>query len=187
MPEAADIKSRLEDVFSRIHRERMAGIPILNDRLSVEVLGVRETSGYWLGTLITPWFINLMMLPSTDEQRAAVAGVPRGGTVLHRFPAGRFEFIVGEEGELGRFAMCSLFSPVLEFEDQASARLAAETALEALFDASLDPDTPPAAAGGAGGTSAGPPTEARDSETQSPLSRRGFLGGRSPSSNEAPP
>ena len=35
---------------------------------------------------------------------------------------------------VGETLVCSLFSPVLEFDDQATARLVAELAREALFD-----------------------------------------------------
>lgn len=130
---------RLEAVFARIQSERMTGVPILNPRLEVEAAAQRDWNGHSLSVLITPWFINLMLLPETEEGVAAFAALKPGANVLHKFPAGRFEFIVGEEGELGRYQMCSLFSPVLEFEDQEAARTAAVAALDALFDATLDP------------------------------------------------
>lgn len=138
MPEADAIATRLEAAFTMIHRERMDGVPILNPRLTVEVIGMREWNGHWLAVLVTPWFINLMLLPTTEEQRDAWAKLTLGSSVAYRFPAGRFEFLVGEEGELGRFQMCSLFSPVLEFENQEAAQIAARAALEAIFDADID-------------------------------------------------
>ncbi len=139
MPDAPAAAEELERVFRRIHETRMDGVPILNPQLQVEVVGVRSWNGCSLAVLVTPWFINLMLLPATVEQAAAFAALPLGTKQLHRLPAGRFEFIVGEEADLGRYEMCSLFSPVLEFESQEAARLAAAAALEALFDASLDP------------------------------------------------
>jgi [NiFe] hydrogenase assembly HybE family chaperone len=98
--------------------------------------------------------------------------------VPRRFPAGRFDFLVGEEAGLGRYQMCSLFSPVLEFEDQEAARIAGRAALAALFDASLDDDAakdakPPA-------SDAAPPGEsaARPAAPAAEVSRRGLLMGR---------
>lgn len=146
MPETANvctdaravIAQRLTDVFARIQAERMDGVPILNPRLEVEVLGVREWNGHWLALLVTPWFINLLLLPSAPEPEQAWRALAPGASATHRFPAGPFGFIVGEEEGLGRYQMCSLFSPVIEFQDQAAARIAGRAALEALFDASLD-------------------------------------------------
>lgn len=138
MPEALTISARLDEAFAKIHAERMDGVPILNPRLKVEAVGTRDWNGDWLSVLVTPWFINLMLLPGTDEAAAAWADLPLGSSVPRSFPAGRFDFLVGEEAAIGRYQMCSLFSPVLEFEDQEAARIAAEAALETLFDARLD-------------------------------------------------
>lgn len=180
MSEPTDMSDRLVAVFRRIHQERMNDVPILNPRLTVEAIGTRAWNGHWLSALVTPWFINLMLLPETEEIAAAWKTLKLGAKTLHRFPSGRFEFIVGEEGELGRYQMCSLFSPVLEFEGQEAARLAAEAALDALFDASLDPANEPAdAKAGAGQTAPAATTSAdgRDAPPSQP-SRRGFLTGR---------
>ena len=62
----------------------------------------------------------------------------------YRFPAGAYDFIGAHDGAAGDYQMCSLFSPVLQFDDQATARLVAELAREALFDAANaeKPDMP---------------------------------------------
>ena len=138
MPETLTISARLEGTFAKIHAERMDGVPILNPRLKVEVVGTRGWNGHWLSVLITPWFINLMLLPGTDEQAEAWAKLAPGSSVPHCLPAGRFDFLVSEEDQIGRYQMCSLFSPVLEFEDQEAARISGRAALEALFDARID-------------------------------------------------
>jgi [NiFe] hydrogenase assembly HybE family chaperone len=142
MPEAQDtaeaISSRLEAAFRKIHAERMDGVPILNARLQVEAIGTREWNGHWLSAVITPWFINLMLLPTTQEQGEAWGKLVLGSSVPHGFPAGRFDFLVGEEDGFGRYQMCSLFSPVLEFENHEAAQATAQAALEAIFDKDLD-------------------------------------------------
>jgi [NiFe] hydrogenase assembly HybE family chaperone len=178
MPEAdssAEISARLAAVFAKIHAERMDGVPILNPRLHVEVIETRAWNGRWLSVLVTPWFINLMLLPASDDEAQAWQGLGLGANVAYRFPAGRFDFIVGEEAGLGRYQMCSLFSPVLEFEDQEAARVAAKAALEALFDADLDEERAKekAVAEADGATAA---DAARPSV--SGVSRRGLLTGK---------
>ena len=44
----------------------MAGLPLLNEALSVEVVGFLEWRGMHLGVLVTPWCVNLMALPHRD-------------------------------------------------------------------------------------------------------------------------
>ncbi|KPJ82319.1 MAG: hypothetical protein AMJ58_01580 [Gammaproteobacteria bacterium SG8_30] len=127
---AAEATERLETAFCRILDERMAGIPILNPALSVEAVALREWQGHWLGALVTPWFINLMILPGSGAWRA----VADRDSVWHAFPSGRFEFIGGSEPGIGPYHACSLFSPVLEFADQETARETARVAVESLFD-----------------------------------------------------
>ncbi|MGO9171361.1 MAG: [NiFe]-hydrogenase assembly chaperone HybE [Rhodomicrobium sp.] len=130
----------LEGVFRNIQHERMQDIPILNPALSVADIGMRLFSDAWLSVLVTPWFINLMVLPGSEADADAWASVPAGSKIVRQFPAGAFEFICSAEDGIGPYQMCSLFSPVLEFENQEAAMAAAEAALNALFDASLHPD-----------------------------------------------
>ncbi|MEW8467649.1 MAG: [NiFe]-hydrogenase assembly chaperone HybE [Candidatus Thiodiazotropha sp.] len=120
----------LERQFRQIQQQRMQGLPLLNPKLRVEAVGFREWNGYCLGVLITPWFMNLMLLPpegdSWKESRI-------GDKVLHQMPSGPYEFILGEEEGVGRYQMCSLFSPVFEFADQETAVATAEAVMDALM------------------------------------------------------
>lgn len=160
----------LEAVFSKIERERMHDVPILNPALRVACIGMRPFEGGWLCVLITPWFINLVLLPGDTASAEAWDSVPSGTKLVHRFPAGAFEFLCSSEDGIGPYRTCSLFSPVFEFENQDAALAAAEASLTALFDARLDPANEAAAA----------QTEAASGpvKPQPPkLSRRGLLFG----------
>jgi len=147
---AAD-EALLERVFEAVHATRMADVPILNERLRVAALGFRDWQGVRVGALVTPWSINLVILPGP----AAPAGQAAGDAVLARlrggeaqrwlFPSGEYEFHGHEEATLGRYQQCSLFSPVLEFATHEDACAAARAALEALFTASQPAAPPPAA------------------------------------------
>lgn len=155
---------KLETVFGRIERERMAGVPILNPALRVAATGIRPSGDVWVSALVTPWFINLMLLPRTPELAEAWMRDAAGAKVNHAFPAGTFEFICGgSEDELGPYRMCSLFSPVLQFENQEAALAAGEAALAALFDENL----------------AAPETAAA-SRKETQMSRRNLLFARAP-------
>lgn len=146
IPDAAEAAARLERAFRNILDTRMQGVPIINEALSVEAVGLTSWQGHWLGALVTPWFINLMVLPGEGTWRE----VPDRDSVWYAFPSGRFEFIAGSEPGLGPYHACSLFSPVQEFGDQETARETARVALQSLFDPALlgesspskDPDGP---------------------------------------------
>ena len=130
MAELADIGPGLEACFEEIRSGRMAGIPILNEALSVKAVGVRSWNGFRFCVLITPWFMNLMALPDVPDEEPVATGTKR----MFAFPAGSFEFIAGGEEAIGPFWMCSLFSPVLEFSDQKTAEATAAAALAAIFE-----------------------------------------------------
>ena len=154
--DAAAAAGLLESAFGTILAERMQDVPILNPALAVEAVGLREWQGHWLGALVTPWFINLVVLPGSAGWRA----VPDRDSVWYAFPSGRFEFIAGSEPGLGPYHACSLFSPVQEFGDHETARETARVALESLFDPALLGEAP-----------------AREQPDGPQLSRRDFLRG----------
>jgi [NiFe] hydrogenase assembly HybE family chaperone len=124
--------ARLEGAFRAIHEARMRGLPLVNEALAVEAVGFAPWDAYWLGVLVTPWCMNLVLLP---REPSAWQSVPAGTKLAYRFPAGVYEFVSGREDAIGEHQACSLFSPMFEFADHASARLTAEAALAALFDA----------------------------------------------------
>ncbi len=125
------LKTGLEAAFTAIQYQRMADVPILNPCLQVRAVGFNEWGGHCLGVLITPWFMNLMLLPHEGDDWT---GLCSGTKINHTFPSGSYEFIVGEEEGIGQYQMCSLFSPMFEFEDQAAAVATAEAVLECIFD-----------------------------------------------------
>jgi [NiFe] hydrogenase assembly HybE family chaperone len=110
---------------------RMRGLDFVNPALAVEAVGFAPWEGRWLGVMVTPWFINLTLAPrDVLAWRTLVPGAKR----RYRFPAGDYEFIGAMDEVAGEYQACSLFSPVLEFDDQATARLVAKLARAALFD-----------------------------------------------------
>jgi [NiFe] hydrogenase assembly HybE family chaperone len=121
----------LERVFNRIQQERMQGVPVLNEVLQVEAVGFTPWQGHCVGVLISPWFMNLMLLPDEGDDWGHLSV---GEKVTHLFPSGPYEFIAGDEEGIGRYQMCSLFSPVFQFADQAAAVATAEAVMQALMD-----------------------------------------------------
>jgi [NiFe] hydrogenase assembly HybE family chaperone len=116
----------------RLAHKRMQGLAFVNPALDVEAVAFAPWQGHWLGVLVTPWFMNLILAP-----RDATAWTPLalGERRSYPFPAGAFDFIGAIDDVAGEYQMCSLFSPLLHFDDQETARLVAGLAREALFDA----------------------------------------------------
>ena len=138
MAERPNPSAALQARFQAIHGSAMQGLPMLNPALHVRALGFRPWQGHWLGVLVTPWFMNLVLMPRQSE---LWPGIGERETRHHVFPAGVFAFIGAHDAELGDYQACSLFSPMFEFDDQASAEATAQAALEALFDVDNMPGT----------------------------------------------
>ena len=121
------ISQQLETIFRRIEQECMKDMPMCNPALSVQAIGFAEWGEFYLGVMLTPWFMNLMLLPrdvSTAEDYQL------GSKRVHVLPSGRYEFVMAEEEGLGKYQVCSLFSPVFEFGDQQTAVTTAITILD---------------------------------------------------------
>jgi [NiFe] hydrogenase assembly HybE family chaperone len=147
MNDPASPAALLAETFDRIARTRMDGVALLNPALRVEAIDFAPWSHYWLGVLVTPWFMNLVILPRDHDQWHSVRV---SETVSYTFPAGVFGFIAAAEPPLGEMHACSLFSPMFEFADHETACVAAVAARAALFDAahrdaSVTPDDAPRA------------------------------------------
>ena len=121
----------VERVFGHIAATRMAGLPLSNPALRVEAVGFRLWQGDWLGVLVTPWAINLMLLPG-GAGAFRVLGLDQRQRWC--FPSGDYDFMGGCEETLGPYQLCSLFSPAFEFATHQDARHAANAALGALLE-----------------------------------------------------
>lgn len=123
------------DIVNRYHsvyRESMRDLPICNSLLQVELVGLNALSEHQLGVLITPWFMNLILLPGneawTDEIAGAICAI--------ELPSGPCEFTVCQDEVLGTFLSAVLFHSVKDFADQATAVAIARRALQQLLQPS---------------------------------------------------
>jgi len=163
-PEAHDMQRRI-DALIKAYREAdlaMASLPIYNPDLHIAALGFRPYGEGYLGALVTPWFMNLVLLPAQKQKLARASGADRAVG----FPSGHYPFAAVHLDGVGAFEFLSLFSPMSVFQDQAAAHVAAEAALEELM--TVPPPAPPPA-----------PVE--------PTSRRTLLMGRKRVSDQASP
>jgi [NiFe] hydrogenase assembly HybE family chaperone len=124
-----DAVQRLANAYRRAALT-VKGMPIYNPTIAVEAVGFREHEGRQVGVVVTPWFMNLTVLPSADDLKVWVSG----GTTRLSFPSGAYDFVVSELHGAGLVGTCSLFSTMLEFTDHEAAQLAANTIANAVFE-----------------------------------------------------
>ena len=135
--DAAAIAARVQAAFERVQRERMAGLPFVNEALRVELVGLRRWRGRWLGVLVTPWFMNLMRVPFGTAEVLAP-----GQVGPQRLGEHRLRFIGAHEAAFGAYEMCSLASPMFDFADQQAAVATAREVLVRLRSSATTPSAP---------------------------------------------
>jgi len=115
--------------FRTIYDEHMRDLPIVNTSIDVEGFGFRDFEAHRLGVLITPWFMNLVLLPANEQWGDSA----QGDTTMVDFPSGPVEFTVSRDQELGTYLTASLPGSIANLPDQATAREVAQQGLTELF------------------------------------------------------
>lgn len=116
----------LEAVYRDIERTKMKDVPILNAALSVEAVDFQPFAGGLLGALVTPWSVNVVFFPPKGPPAPAMGRA-------RALPAGVVTFLPQTLPGLGEVELLSLFSPALEFVDQAAAVACAKECLTLLL------------------------------------------------------
>lgn len=127
----------LEQIFTDVQHRRMAGIPLVNPRLAVRAVGFTRWQGRWIGALLTPWFLNLIMLPAREDGWEPLAEGQRRRLPL---PSGDYQFVGGHEERLGPYLFCSLLSPVHQLSSQQEAERIAGEVMELLLTPTVERD-----------------------------------------------
>lgn len=140
MPDLETLTRQIEAAFKRIEREQMQGIPLLNPALQVQTVGFQSYQGRTLGIVITPWMMNLILLPAQSDDWS---DLKLGDKQHHRLPANEFRFVVNEIEGIGLCQTHSLYSPMNEFFNQDHALAAAESFMQTLMIEVEEPDSDP--------------------------------------------
>ena len=135
--EMADTTRKMVQQFETIYVEHMHDLPIVNNALQVEAVGFHEYHGHQLGVLVTPWFMNIILLPGVDSW----SNSSQGDTSIIDFPSGRMEFAVSHDKMLGTYLSAVAFRGVMELADQATARKLALEVLDNLMKPPRDERT----------------------------------------------
>ena len=117
----ADLRvSGLAIRFREIGDTQMRDLPFYNANLEVEAFGFSEFSDDSLmGVLITPWFMNLIVLPLGFEPLQANR---HGQSRAILLPSGERRFRYGGDEVVGAFWADSLHSPMQKFASPGHAR-----------------------------------------------------------------
>ena len=125
-----EVEQKLETVFTDIANTRMAGLPICNGALHVQAVGFREWQEHWVGVLVTPWTISLVLMPG---EKAPLKMLGADEKMSWAFPSGNYDFMGLNEPALGTCQICSLISPVVDVACQEDAVSIAGQVMTALF------------------------------------------------------
>ena len=131
--EAAQIAAMTEKLvadFTEIWHSTMRDVPLVNKALRVEAIGFRKYNGMIIGVLVSPWFMNLVLLPDGDDW----SDLSTGAKEVIGFPSGEYEFIHNTREMTGGYKACSLFSPMGDFTSHKDATDVARAVMEAIFD-----------------------------------------------------
>lgn len=130
----------LLDQFRRID-PGMRDLPIYNDKIAIEAVGFRPFGeSDLLGIVITPWFMNLVLLP-IEPAPMAMAEIGKPFTV--QLPGGARLFVVGGNDGIGLYKSHSLHSPVLNFILPGQAAAEARRLLTLLMAVPTEEPPPP--------------------------------------------
>ena len=132
----SDRVAALQRHFEQVFLKYVRGLPIVNPNLEVEAVGFRKYENHDIGVLITPWFMNLVLLPGSEEWEDR----PQGDTANLALPASTLDFTLSRDDEIGTYLTAVLFRTVVDFPSQALARDIATEVLGRLFDVEASSD-----------------------------------------------
>ncbi|MCG8708161.1 hydrogenase-2 assembly chaperone [Brenneria sp. 4F2] len=129
----------LEAMFTQIGREKMRTLPFYREGIPVKACGFTLFEQQWVGCLLTPWMMSLLVLPGPRQVWPARALADRLALSL---PCGNVTFIVGEMSGK-QYLSCSLMSPIdSRMSGELAVSLAEQSAKMALSFPVVDADAP---------------------------------------------
>ncbi|MFQ2209845.1 hydrogenase-2 assembly chaperone [Aeromonas caviae] len=94
--------------YERIAREEMQALPFYHATMPI-VAECTLFEGQWLGCVLTPWMLSVVVLPGPDQLWPVRGSRDR---LALQLPCGNLTFMVGALPETGQLLACSLMSPI---------------------------------------------------------------------------
>ncbi|MCE3106161.1 hydrogenase-2 assembly chaperone [Yersinia enterocolitica] len=130
----------LEQVFGQVAADEMRGLPFYRDHIPLRACGFQLFEQQWIGALLTPWMLSLVVLPGPQQswQRRVV-----GERLMLALPCDTVSFIVSEIAGGGQYLSRSLMSPLdSSLSAERALQLAEQSARMALSLPLVDADAP---------------------------------------------
>ena len=116
----------LEAHYQQFWETRGQTLPLVNSRLQVAAIGFARYQGDWLGVMVTPWFIHLLLLSGGGTLWGAI---PAGQRRYLELPFGTLPFTAEDDPEIGPWQYSPLVERIGDVPDMTAARLLAADAL----------------------------------------------------------
>ncbi|MEV3825284.1 hydrogenase-2 assembly chaperone [Aeromonas caviae] len=94
--------------YERIAQQEMQVLPFYRASMPI-VAECVLFEGQWLGCVLTPWMLSVVVLPGPDQLWPVRSSSDR---LALQLPCGNLTFMVGELPETGQLLACSLMSPI---------------------------------------------------------------------------
>jgi [NiFe] hydrogenase assembly HybE family chaperone len=108
----------------------MCGLPLYNAALEIEAVGFKRRDGRLCGVLLTPWCMNLLLLPEESDEWQKL---PAGKTVEVKFPSSIHSCLLSAPEGIVPHLSLPLFTTVQDFTDHDTARRVALETLRLLY------------------------------------------------------
>ncbi|MFQ2432350.1 hydrogenase-2 assembly chaperone [Aeromonas caviae] len=105
---ASDPAPLLVAQYERIAQQEMQVLPFYHPAMPI-VAECTLFEGQWLGCVLTPWMLSVVVLPGPDQLWPVRSSSER---LALQLPCGNLTFMVGELPETGQLLACSLMSPI---------------------------------------------------------------------------
>lgn len=136
MNQLDEISAQLDSFFNKVLVEDMAGLPLLNENIKVEIVCFQIYEERPIGIVIAPWLMSLVMFPNEEDDWSAYK---IGDRQDHEFPSGERKFLINEFEGIGICQSLAIHSPMADFKSQEHARLTAHVFMKKLM-IPIDPD-----------------------------------------------
>jgi [NiFe] hydrogenase assembly HybE family chaperone len=151
------------ELVARCFREHTEPEGPVNSLLNCTGVGFARCQGDWLGVVITPWCMDLVLLPGGGT---LWGDIPAGQRRYVELPLGAVAFTAAEDPQLGHYQHAPLVATVASLPDMATATRLANQAMRGICGDGVPATVPPSELSDASADSTSAP------ETHS---RRGFL------------
>ncbi|BCG09403.1 hydrogenase-2 assembly chaperone [Buttiauxella agrestis] len=99
----------LEEAFQAVAQTQMRQLPFYRAHIPVRACGFQLFEHQWLGCMLTPWMLSLMVLPGPGQVWTMRT---IGEKLALALPCGNVRFTVGEMDGCGQYLASSLMSPL---------------------------------------------------------------------------